>query len=74
MTFDEQGPKAQGLLVFSQSSEAASPHGGDQTRAFSAKEWHPTPFTEAQIKADPQYRSLVIREADQAHADVAAQR
>ncbi|MGE8405737.1 MAG: acylase [Pseudomonas sp.] len=74
VTFDEQGPKAQGLLVFSQSSEAASPHGGDQTRAFSAKEWHPTPFTEAQIKADPQYRSLVIREADQAHADVAAQR
>lgn len=74
VTFDEQGPKAQGLLVFSQSSEAASPHGGDQTRAFSAKEWHPTPFTDAQIKADPQYRSLVIREADQAHADVAAQR
>lgn len=74
VTFDEQGPKAQGLLVFSQSSEAASPHGGDQTRAFSAKEWHPTPFTEVQIKADPQYRSLVIREADQAHADVAAQR
>lgn len=65
VTFDDQGPKAQGLLVFSQSSEAASPHGSDQTRAFSAKEWYPTPFTEAQIKADPQYRSLVIRTRDE---------
>ncbi|MFD2642528.1 acylase [Pseudomonas japonica] len=66
VTFDDQGPKAQGLLVFSQSSEAASPHGSDQTRAFSAKQWYPTPFTEAQIKADPQYRSLVIRARDEA--------
>lgn len=62
VTFDDKGPKAEGLLVFSQSSEAASPHGSDQTRAFSAKQWHPTPFTEAQIKADPEYRSQVIRE------------
>ena len=72
VTFDDKGPKAQGLLVFSQSSEAASPHGSDQTRAFSAKQWYPTPFTEAQIKADPQYRSLVIRATDR--ADRAAQR
>lgn len=70
VTFDDQGPKAEGLLVFSQSSEAASPHGSDQTRAFSAKEWHPTPFTEAQIKADPQYRSQVIREPLPASASV----
>lgn len=60
VTFDDQGPKAQGLLVFSQSSEAASPHGSDQTRAFSAGQWFPTPFSEAQIKADPQYHSDVI--------------
>lgn len=62
VTFDDKGPKAEGLLVFSQSSEAGSPHSGDQTRAFSAKQWQPTPFTEAQIKADPQYRTQVIRE------------
>ncbi|MEE1924815.1 acylase [Pseudomonas sp. 148P] len=62
VTFDADGPKAEGLLVFSQSTEAASPHAGDQTRAFSAGQWQPTPFTEAQIKADPQYRSQVIRE------------
>ena len=56
--------------MFSQSSEAASPHGSDQTRAFSAKQWQPTPFTEAQIKADPQYRSQVIREASTLEAGV----
>ena len=70
VTFDDHGPKAEGLLVFSQSSEAASPHGSDQTRAFSAREWQPTPFTEAQIKADPQYRSQVIREPLSAPAAV----
>jgi len=61
VTFDDKGPQAQGLLVFSQSSEAGSAHSGDQTRAFAAKEWSPTPFTEAQIKADPNYQSQVIR-------------
>jgi acyl-homoserine-lactone acylase len=70
VTFDANGPKAEGLLVFSQSSEAASPHGSDQTRAFSARQWQPTPFTEAQIKADPQYRSQVIREASTVEAAV----
>lgn len=72
VTFDDQGPKAEGLLVFSQSSEAASPHASDQTRAFSARQWYPTPFTEAQIKADPQYRAQVIRADDQ--KGLAAQR
>ncbi len=70
VTFDADGPKAEGLLVFSQSSEAASPHAGDQTRAFSAGQWLPTPFTEAQIKADPQYRSQVIREPSTVEAAV----
>ncbi|RWU21025.1 acylase [Pseudomonas alkylphenolica] len=62
VTFDANGPQARGLLAFSESSEAQSPHGGDQTRAFSAKQWHLMPFTEAQIKADPQYRVQLIRE------------
>ena len=56
------GPQALGLLAFSQSSEAASPYASDQTRAFSAKRLAPIPFTEAQIKADPQYRQYVISE------------
>ncbi|MNZ44884.1 Acyl-homoserine lactone acylase PvdQ precursor [compost metagenome] len=66
VTFDSKGPQALGLLAFSESSEAGSAHASDQTRAFSAKQWHVIPFTEAQIKADPQYRVQVIREADSA--------
>ena len=54
------------MLAFSESSEAGSAHASDQTRAFSAKQWHVLPFTEAQIKADPQYRLQVIREVEPA--------
>jgi acyl-homoserine-lactone acylase len=64
VTFTAQGPQAQGLLAFSLSSEATSAHAGDQTRAFSAKRLAPIPFTETQIKADPQYRHYVISERD----------
>ncbi len=66
VSFTRQGPQAFGLLAFSQSSEAASPYGSDQTRAFSAKQLASIPFTEAQIKADPQYRQYVISEGDKA--------
>ncbi|MNI88279.1 Acyl-homoserine lactone acylase PvdQ precursor [compost metagenome] len=52
------------MLAFSQSSEAASAHSSDQTKAFSTKQLAPIPFTEAQIKADPEYRQYVISERD----------
>ncbi|CAG8863727.1 Acyl-homoserine lactone acylase PvdQ [Pseudomonas fluorescens] len=66
VSFTDQGPQAQGLLAFSLSSEAGSAHASDQTRAFSAKQWQPIPFTEAQIKADPQYQAYAISEKDKA--------
>ena len=66
VSFDDQGPHALGMLAFSESSEAGSAHASDQTRAFSAKQWQVIPFTEAQIKADPQYRLQVIREVESA--------
>ena len=66
VTFDENGPRAQGLLAFSLSSDPASAHSTDQTEAFSRKQWALLPFTEAQIKADADYRSQVIRESDSA--------
>lgn len=66
VTFDAKGPRAVGVLAFSESSEADSLHASDQTRAFSAKQWHVLPFTEEQIKADPQYRVQVIRETESA--------
>ncbi|NWA67667.1 penicillin acylase family protein [Pseudomonas reactans] len=62
VTFDDQGPHAQGVLAFSESSNPASKHAKDQTQAFSQKKLSPLPFTEAQIKADPQYQLLHIKE------------
>jgi len=62
VTFDEQGPHAQGVLAFSESANPASAHAKDQTQAFSQKKLSPLPFTEAQIKADPQYQQLRIKE------------
>ena len=64
VSFTDKGPEARGLLAFSQSSEAASAHASDQTKAFAAKQLAVIPFTDAQIKADPQYREVVISEAD----------
>lgn len=64
VSFTEHGPKAEGLLAFSLSSEAGSSHAADQTKAFAAGKLAPIPFTEAQIKADPQYRQVVISERD----------
>lgn len=64
VSFTENGPQARGLLAFSQSSEAGSAHFNDQTKAFAAKQLAPIPFTEAQIKADPEYRQYVISERD----------
>ena len=64
VSFTDKGPEARGLLAFSQSSEAASVHASDQTRAFAARQLAVIPFTEAQIKADPEYREVVISERD----------
>lgn len=72
VTFDGHGPKAEGLLAFSISSDPASPYSADQTQAFSRKQWSVLPFTEQQIKADPHYQALIIREGDEA-ARVATQ-
>lgn len=72
VTFDEQGPQAQGLLAFSISSDPGSEHARDQTLAFSKKQWSVLPFTEQQIKADPHYRLQTIREAVEGAGSVAA--
>ncbi|MFO2463553.1 acylase [Pseudomonas sp. 15FMM2] len=62
VTFDDNGPKAEGVLAFSLSSDPASAYSKDQTQAFSRKKLSPLPFTEQQITADPQYQVQVISE------------
>ena len=73
VTFDNKGPHAQGLLAFSLSSDPASKYSRDQTQAFSKKQWSVLPFTEQQIKADPQYQLQTVREAVNKKGEVAAQ-
>ena len=73
VTFDDNGPQAQGLLAFSLSSDPASRHSRDQTVAFSRKQLSVLPFTEQQITSDPQYQVQTIHEQDEKAGKVAAQ-
>ena len=44
VTFDARGPLAQGLLVYGQSTNPASPNATDQLWLFSRKQWPALPF------------------------------
>ncbi|NQX93692.1 MAG: penicillin acylase family protein [Erythrobacter sp.] len=50
VSFDE-GPVAEAILSYSQSTNPASPHYADQTRNYSAKKWHRLPFSDEEIEA-----------------------
>jgi len=60
--FGPNGPRAQALLTYSQSSDPASPHHADQTRRFADRQWIALPFTPAEIAADPALRKETISE------------
>jgi acyl-homoserine-lactone acylase len=61
VTFDDQGPVAQAMLTYGQSTDPKSPHYADQTAVFSRKEWPVLPFAEDKIKADPMYRTTTLK-------------
>ncbi|HEY0682871.1 MAG TPA: acylase [Steroidobacter sp.] len=52
---------ARGLLTYSQSEEADSPFVVDQTKLYSIGQWLQLPFTEAEIAADKELRSLALK-------------
>jgi acyl-homoserine-lactone acylase len=52
---------AQGMLTYSQSPEPESPHYADLTKLYSQGEWIDFPFTEEEILADPNLRSLTLQ-------------
>lgn len=62
VTWDNTGPVAEGILTYSQSSDPTSKHFSDQTRKYAAGEWVKLPYTERQIKSDPQYKERTIYE------------
>ncbi len=62
VTWDSTGPVAEGVLTYSQSSDPSSTHFSDQTRKYAAGEWVKHPYTDRQIKADPQYKERTLFE------------
>jgi acyl-homoserine-lactone acylase len=62
VSFETSPPITQGWLTYSQSTNPASPHYADQTRLFSSKKWITYPYTDAQIRADPNYSTKTIRQ------------
>lgn len=60
--FDADGPVADSLLSYSQSSNPESPHYADGTRAYSEKRWLRLPFTPAQIEAARIGPTIALRE------------
>ncbi len=62
VTFDEQGPVAQAMLTYGQSTDPKSPWYADQTLAYSRKQWPVLPFSQDKIKADPNYTTATLRE------------
>lgn len=50
---DDCTPIAEGFVTYSQSTDPASDHYKDQTKAYSQKDWVKFPFTEDEIEADP---------------------
>ncbi len=61
--WDEDGAlDAKGMLTYSQSPEPDSPHYKDLTELYAAGEWIDLPFTEQEIAADPQLRSIRLQQ------------
>lgn len=62
VTWDDDGtPDARAILTYSQSPESDSPHYYDQTELYARGEWLQLPFTEEQIEADPNLKTLTLR-------------
>lgn len=63
ITWDKDGNlKPGGILTYSQSPEADSDHYSDLTDVYSRGEWIDFPFTESEILADPELKTLTLAE------------
>ncbi len=62
VAFDNVGVVARGLLAYGQSTDPVSNRYYDQLALYAAKEVPRLPFTEEEIRADPNYQSTTIWE------------
>ena len=62
VSWDDAGQvNAHGILSYSQSEEADSPYVSDQTKLYSQRQWLKLPFTDQEIAADPELRTLELK-------------
>jgi acyl-homoserine-lactone acylase len=61
VSFDDQGPVAQAMLTYGQSTDPKSLYYADQIGVYSRKEWPVLPFAEEKIKADPNYTTMTLK-------------
>lgn len=61
--FDEAGPEAEGLLVYGQSSDPASPYYFDQLDLYAEKKGYRLPFRRSEIEADAAFAPQPIPRA-----------
>ena len=60
LEYTEKGPRAQAFLTYSQSGDPTSPQFLDQTQLFSDKQWRPIRFTEQEIRADRNLKTIRV--------------
>jgi len=60
--FDKDGPVADAILSYSQSTNPTSRHYADQTRNYAAKKWHRLPFSDKEIEAERIGETLKLSE------------
>jgi acyl-homoserine-lactone acylase len=60
--FDEEGPVADAILSYSQSTDPASPFYSDQTRLYAVKDWYRLPFSDEAIAAAKIGETLILSE------------
>ena len=65
ISWDQDGElQPSGILTYSQSQEPESAHYSDLTEVYSRGEWIEFPFTEEDILADPNLRTLKLTEPE----------
>ena len=62
VSFDNNGPVAYAMLTYGQSVDPKSPYYGDQVPLYAQKRFPQLPFTQQQIRADPQFRQVLLKE------------
>ncbi len=64
VSFEPSGAAARGLLTYSQSTNSASPYFADQTQQLSKSKFVKLPYSEADIKADPNLSATLMLSAN----------